>query len=1031
MNCTPLRLALVASLLLATVLSSLGQPAGEGTGAITGRVLNSTTKEYVRDAEVRVQGSDISDNTEAGGYFHLSRVPAGTVTITVSYTGYQTVSSTVLVPAGGTVTQEIEISSGLAGGVGGDEVVQLAGFTVSADRTGNAKALQRQRASMQMSRAISSDAFGDVTEGNVGEFLKYLPGVELEYVEADTRGPRLGGMASAYTSVTLDGRSIASADAFTQYVAFENAGAGSANRSFGFDAISINSIESIEINRVTSAAMDANAPAGNIDLKTKRAFDMKGRRISANVSTVMNSEELTFGKTRGPNDSFGRKYKLNYDLSYSDVFFGDRLGILIGVSESNLYNEQYRIDHTYNRTPTATDPRPQVLTQILLKDGPKWTERFTTTFTGDFRATENLTLSLNVIFNAYDARFYNRQVTMQASANNTGATTGRQLVSGDGVLTFGTTPTSTAGSRQVVYGGGNGLKFTNTITIGPSFEYRWKDFVIDGAYQISHSRNDYDNLAHGSVANSPVNNLTNVGFTATRSSADSADWKFTQTGGADWANLANLTNPRISDDNRQATSDLTIGELNARYQLPVKLPTFLQVGGKVTDDSRVASNTNTYDVWRYVGPGGGATGNFAGYPSPFTLFGPGNQVGVKFSSISGAGSPAFPDRDALGRLFATNPEYFARGESLGIITVPQYEQGRYLNVPTYDLTESVTAGYVMANTKVSKLHLQGGFRYEKTDLESLEQTPRSNGEVAAAGYPVDAAGNPTTWAGVDYRYASQPRVLRRSSYDDLFPSMTAKYTVLPNLLADIGWGKTIKRPDLGKLSGTQVINDVAETITTPNPNLRPERAQKLASSLSYFFGRNSSNNVQIVASQTKVRDLQLEDRLTALEYGNTDPTYDAYEFVSFSNIGNPVTFRSMEYSYLQYLNFLPSFLQGTSINASYTRTYASQRVQGVVPHAIKGGITYGYKRLRIALNAVFRDDTPWFQGRSDRYLIANVKYDLSGSIRLTERISFYFSGRNIFEEPHSIYETSAGNPDVLFRLENYGTNWSFGLKGTF
>src|SRR5690606_21630264 len=139
-------------------------------------------------------------------------------------------------------------------------------------------------------------------------------------------------------------------------------------------------------------------------------------------------------------------------------------------------NAQYRIDHTYNRAPTAADPRPQVLTQILLKDGPKWTERFTTTFTADFRAAENLTLSLSVIFNAYDARFYNRQVTMQAATNDTAATTGRQFVAGDGVLSYGTTAGSAVTGRQVVYGGGNGLKFTNTITIGPSFEYRWKDF---------------------------------------------------------------------------------------------------------------------------------------------------------------------------------------------------------------------------------------------------------------------------------------------------------------------------------------------------------------------------------------------------------------------------------------------------------------------------------------------------------------------------------------------------------------------------
>ena len=140
--------------------------------------------------------------------------------------------------------------------------------------------------------------------------------------------------------------------------AFENSPAGTANRGFSFEAVSINSIESIEINRVTSADMEANAPAGNINLKTKRAFDLRGRRISWSLGTVLNTEEFTLRKTPGPNDTTGYKFKPNYLLSYADTLFNNRLGLYLSLSESNLYNEQYRVDHTYNRTPTATDPRP-------------------------------------------------------------------------------------------------------------------------------------------------------------------------------------------------------------------------------------------------------------------------------------------------------------------------------------------------------------------------------------------------------------------------------------------------------------------------------------------------------------------------------------------------------------------------------------------------------------------------------------------------------------------------------------------------
>jgi iron complex outermembrane receptor protein len=600
----PRSFLLVASLLLAALSPASAQT--EGTGTITGRVYNTVSKEYIRDAEVHVEGTDITVPSGTSGAFTLARVPAGEVTLKITYTGLPPVTTKVTVAADQTIEREIEVGGAPAAKEG---VLQLETIKVVAEVDGNAKALQRQKNSMNLSRSVSSDAFGNVTEGNVGEFLKFLPGVELEYVEADTRGPRIGGMGSQYASVTLDGKGIASADSFGQYVGFENAATGTANRSFGFDSISINSIESIEINRITSAAMDANAPSGNINLKTKKAFDRKGRFLGGSASLVLNSEEFTLGKTPGPDDSVSRKFKPNYNLNYSDVFFNGRLGVVLSLQESNLYNEQYRVDHTYNRVPTTADTRAQVLTQVLLKDGPKWTNRGSYTAVLDFRASEHLTLSLSTLFSRYHAEFYNRQVTMTAGGT-------RATVPGDGVLTYGTA-TATGGS--IVFGGGNGQKFTNTLTFIPSFEYRRGNLTVDGSFSSSHSRNDYDNLAHGTTANSPVNNVTGIGFTASRSSSEDADWQITQTGGADWTNLALQTNPRISDDNRQNTIDIKAGDLNARYVLPVKIPTFIQFGGKYLRNAQTANNSNDLDKWLFVGPGGGTTGSFVNYLSPFIV----------------------------------------------------------------------------------------------------------------------------------------------------------------------------------------------------------------------------------------------------------------------------------------------------------------------------------------------------------------------------------------------------------------------------
>jgi hypothetical protein len=167
-------------------------------GEIVGRVFNPATGEYVRNAEVRLQGTDRLVTTEADGSFRIPGVPAGPATITVTYTGYQTATETFTVAAGQTATREVSLSSAEYGTTAPDGTVRLEAFTVSSEREGNAKAIMAQKRNMNISTSVASDVFGDVSEGNVGEFLKFLPGVDVEYQDAESRGPRLGGLSPEY-----------------------------------------------------------------------------------------------------------------------------------------------------------------------------------------------------------------------------------------------------------------------------------------------------------------------------------------------------------------------------------------------------------------------------------------------------------------------------------------------------------------------------------------------------------------------------------------------------------------------------------------------------------------------------------------------------------------------------------------------------------------------------------------------------------------------------------------------------------------
>ena len=166
-----------------------------GTGTIQGRVFNPATKEYVNNAEVRLEGTNKATFSEQDGSFQLVGVPAGPANLVVNYTGYSPIKESFTVTAGQTAVREINLTSTATGKVtkGKDGIQVMEAFTVSNAREGNSKAIAAQRKDMNIITSVSSDVFGEVMDGNVGEFLKYLPGVDLEYVESEPRGPRLGG----------------------------------------------------------------------------------------------------------------------------------------------------------------------------------------------------------------------------------------------------------------------------------------------------------------------------------------------------------------------------------------------------------------------------------------------------------------------------------------------------------------------------------------------------------------------------------------------------------------------------------------------------------------------------------------------------------------------------------------------------------------------------------------------------------------------------------------------------------------------
>ena len=136
--------------------------------------------------------------------------------------------------AGGTVTRDFDLrgTTFRAGArpAAGDTVVTLEKFVVSNEREGNAKAIMEQRAALNFKSVVASDNFGDVTGGNIGEFMKYMPGVVMDYVDADARAVRISGLDPKYAGVSVDGMRMATA---------ASASFGGTSRQFEFEQASI------------------------------------------------------------------------------------------------------------------------------------------------------------------------------------------------------------------------------------------------------------------------------------------------------------------------------------------------------------------------------------------------------------------------------------------------------------------------------------------------------------------------------------------------------------------------------------------------------------------------------------------------------------------------------------------------------------------------------------------------------------------------------------------------------------------------
>lgn len=976
-------------------------PAQTGaTGTISGRVFNPASSEYVRNVEVRVVGTSLSTQTDGTGYYRLLNVPPGEITLGVSYPGYNAINEKLTVAAGATAVRDFEITAIGSTEKRGDETVRLETYVVSSTREGNAKAIAEQKAAMNVKTVVSADNFGEIAEGNIGEFLKFLPGVILDYVETDTRAARMGGMDARYGAVTLDGNAVANQ--------------GGASRQFEFEAMSINNIEAIEVNKTLTAEMDASAPAGSINLRTRSALDQKGQKFGFTVGFTGNQYEHSFSKTPRHDDSKHAKSRPMASFAYgTGPIFGGKLAISVTGASSSVFKPQYRqsLSINYNSTQAQARQGP-LITAVNFKDGVKMTDKNSFGLKLDYQPFgPELRFTLGTDYTAFSDAIANRNFAFAVNAAQNDPTSTLTHVVANPVANANT---------NVNHSGGTGNKRIDNRNIYLKGEYKGNRFTLDAtvAYSVSMLQNGSDHLGQVDRANL---RLSRISWTADRPSVESTAWTFTQTSGLPWDDLDSYgtadvqTNNIVTGRTKQKTQQFN--ELvNLRYVLPWRLPTTIKTGLyhqlMVRDVTR--KNQRTY-TW--IGP----TGNQLTSPMPVSIadFRIGPAFGGNIHSLP------VPDKTALFNMLTSNPAYFSQTEANRAGDLDAMFNNNQ------DVEEDIKAAYVMAQTRVGKFQFLAGLRFEAT--ETLAKTA-IRGPDAVNPFPANTVNR------ILHRW-SQGNNIDEGSYDNLFPSAALTYAATDNLKFKLGYHQAIKRAPLDQLAGQWSIDEANLRVSVPNANLEPETSDKFSAMVEYYFEPAGILTFHVFKADLK-NSADRTDWLPASEFGfGDDPIFGVYEFRGWRNTPGIRKTKGAELEYKQQLTFFTSeLLRRTSVFANYA-VYSSDPLPNNYPRrAASAGISMVFRKLSGSIkgtwvpdvrtngNTVPTTNNNFFPGdleyRKERYII-----DIELGYKITRNLTTFLSGRNAFNEGNTWYYPDSDSR--IRQVEKYGGQWTIGVRGSY
>lgn len=275
-----------------------------GQGTLRGVISDSLINKPLVGANVFLLGTALGSATDLEGQYVIPTIPAGNYTLKISYIGYKPKQISLTIANNRSTQLDVTLVPDV---VEGEEVV------VTGQASGQMSAINQQRSSNTIINVISEEKIQELPDANAAESIGRLPGVSVTRSGGEANKIVLRGMSDQYTTVTIDGVRIPSTD--------------EQGRGIDLSAISQSSLAGIELYKAITSDQDGDAIAGTINLVTKKAPSKRQIRgiFYGGYNSIMESAK-----------------QYNFALKYGERFLNNLLGIQVnGNIENKIRSNEY------------------------------------------------------------------------------------------------------------------------------------------------------------------------------------------------------------------------------------------------------------------------------------------------------------------------------------------------------------------------------------------------------------------------------------------------------------------------------------------------------------------------------------------------------------------------------------------------------------------------------------------------------------------------------------------------------------------